>query len=76
MTDPEPPDLGDLNRLRLLGALTDMVVAERRTAILQLLAAFDLVGLSGPILERAAEPFPTHVATLDALHLASAIELR
>lgn len=65
-----------IDRLRLLGAVTDAVVAERRTAISQLLAAFDLVSLSRPILERAADPFPTHVATLDALHLASAVELR
>lgn len=34
------------------------------------------MSLSRTILERAADPFPTHVATLDALHLASAIELR
>jgi predicted nucleic acid-binding protein len=34
------------------------------------------VELSAPVLERALEPFPVPVRTLDALHLASALFLR
>ncbi len=35
--------------------------------------AIDLVSISGGILRRAAEPFPTAIKTLDAIHLATAI---
>jgi predicted nucleic acid-binding protein len=35
--------------------------------------AIDLVSISGGILQRAAEPFPTLIKTLDAIHLATAL---
>ena len=41
-----------------------------------LLARLAFLELSHPVLERALEPFPTPVRTLDALHLASAAFLR
>jgi predicted nucleic acid-binding protein len=41
-----------------------------------LLLRLDLLELVGPVLERALEPFPTPVRTLDALHLASMDFLR
>lgn len=40
------------------------------------LAAVDLVRLRPPILARAADPFPTALGTLDALHLATALVWR
>lgn len=41
-----------------------------------LLFRLDLLELAPPVLERALEPFPTTVRTLDALHLASMDFLR
>jgi hypothetical protein len=51
-------------------------VAERRAAVLRRLEAFDLVRVDEAVLERAAEPFPTTIGSLDAIHLASAILAR
>jgi hypothetical protein len=41
-----------------------------------LIGRIALLELAPPVLERALEPFPTDVRTLDALHLASAEFLR
>ena len=41
-----------------------------------LLLRLDLLELAPPVVERALEPFPTSVRTLDALHLASIDFLR
>jgi predicted nucleic acid-binding protein len=68
--------LRTIERYRLVGAIDDAVVAERRGAVLDMLGAFDLVAITGPILDRAADSFPTSVATLDAIHLATALLLR
>lgn len=65
-----------IDRYRLLGALDDTKVAERRAAVLDILSAFRLTSISPSILERAADPFPTSVATLDAIHLATALHMR
>ena len=65
-----------IERLRLQGLIDDDTVAYRRAGILDTLTRFRLIEPSRIILERAAEPFPVHVATLDALHLATALELR
>lgn len=65
-----------IERLRLQGLIDDETVAQRRAAILDTLSRFRLVEPSRVILERAAEPFPVHVATLDSIHLATALELR
>jgi predicted nucleic acid-binding protein len=64
----------DLARLQL--GLADEAVAERRAGVLDCLRAFELVRLDRAVLERAAEPFPTALGTLDALHLASALAAR
>jgi len=65
-----------IERYRLSNALDDSHVAERRAAILDLLQAFDLAAITESILDRAGDPFPTSVATLDAIHLATALQLR
>jgi predicted nucleic acid-binding protein len=65
-----------LERLRHTGALGDDTIAERRVAVLDTLSRFRLVEASRTILERTADPFPVYVATLDAIHLATALELR
>jgi predicted nucleic acid-binding protein len=45
-------------------------------AVRELLARIDFIELTPPVLERALEPFPVLVRTLDALHLASLEFLR
>jgi uncharacterized protein len=65
--------LRTLDRLRLRARLADAEVAGRRAAILQLIASLDLVEIDALVLERAAQPMPTELGTLDAIHLATAL---
>ncbi|MBA2255284.1 MAG: hypothetical protein H0W07_09240 [Chloroflexi bacterium] len=61
-----------IDRARLRLRLDDGDVAWRRSAVLEAIENFDLVPVSTAVLERAAEPFPTMIGSLDAIHLASA----
>ena len=65
--------LRSLDRLRLRAQLTDAEVATRRSAILSLIASLELVDLDDAVLDRASQPMPTELGTLDAIHLATAI---
>ena len=65
--------LRTLDRLRLRASLSDEEVATRRATILQLVASLELVELDEVVPERAAQPMPTELGTLDALHLATAV---
>jgi len=65
--------LRTLDRLRLRTKLADAEVASRRAAILSLVASLELVDLDGGVLDRAAQPMPTELGTLDAIHLATAL---
>lgn len=65
-----------IDRLRLQGSLTTEEAATHRRAILEWLEAFDLVLLRPPVLNRASEPLPTPLGTLDAIHLATALVWR
>jgi predicted nucleic acid-binding protein len=65
--------LRTLDRLVRRGALDAADAAERRAAVYGLLEAVELVELAAPVLARAAQPFPTPLGTLDALHLATAL---
>ena len=65
-----------IDRLRLLGTLTNDEVIARSRAISEWLEAMDLVLLRPPVLSRASEPMPTPLGTLDALHLATALVWR
>ena len=65
-----------VERYRRMGVIDDATVADRRRAMLDAVKRFQLVDLSPAVLARAADPFPVHVATLDALHLATALEVR
>ena len=51
----------------------DPEVARRRATILQLLDSFELVELDAMVLDRASQPLPTELGTLDAIHLATAL---
>jgi predicted nucleic acid-binding protein len=65
-----------IDRARVQLRLADRAVSARRAALLEHLRAFELVGLQAAVLERAADPFPTSLGTLDAIHLASALLAR
>lgn len=65
--------LRTLDRLRLRAGLADADVASRRATILQVIASLELVEIDAVVLDRAAQPMPTELGTLDAIHLATAL---
>lgn len=62
-----------VDRLRLTGRIDDAAVATLSTQIRSVLARVSLIELGRDVLKRAAQPFPTVVRSLDAIHLAAAI---
>jgi hypothetical protein len=56
--------------------LDDESIAAQRNAILETIDSMRLISIDGLVLERAAEPFPTSLGSLDAIHLASALLAR
>ena len=62
-----------IDRLRLRGLLTTEEAAAHRLAIREWIESIDLVLLRPAVLNRAAEPLPVPLGTLDALHLATAL---
>jgi len=65
--------LRTLDRLRLRAKLSDVEVATRRAAILSLITSLELVEVDSAVLNRASQPMPTELGTLDAIHLATAL---
>jgi predicted nucleic acid-binding protein len=65
-----------LDRLRLQGSLTAEEASIRLRVVRDWLEAIDLVLLRPQVLNRASEPLPTPLGTLDALHLATALVWR
>src|SRR5258708_14724080 len=65
--------LRTLDRVRLRVNLSDIDVARRRATILALINSLELVEIDSSVLDRAAQPMPTELGTLDAIHLASAL---
>jgi len=65
-----------IDRARIRARLSDRAVAQQRAAVLGLLDTFDMLPLDPAVLERGAEPFPTLVSSLDAIHLATALLAR
>jgi predicted nucleic acid-binding protein len=65
--------LRTLDRLRLLVGSPDEEVARLRSTILALIDTLELVETDALVLDRAAQPMPTQLGTLDAIHLASAL---
>ena len=64
--------LRTLDRLRIVERIPDDALASRREAIFGILATLSVVEVAGSILDRAAQPLPTALGTLDAIHLATA----
>ena len=65
-----------IDRARTKGLTDDLAAARDRTAVLEALSAFSLLAVTDAVLQRAADPFPTALGTLDAIHLATALEFR
>lgn len=65
-----------IDRLRLQGVLTTEDAAARLVVVADWLEAIDLVLLRAPVLDRASEPLPTPLGTLDAIHLATVLTWR
>jgi predicted nucleic acid-binding protein len=65
--------LRTLDRVRLRVNLSDIEIARRRATILALIDSLELVEIDSSVLDRAAQPMPTELGTLDAIHLASAL---
>lgn len=65
--------LRTLDRLRLRARVPDAEVATRRATVLALIASLELVDVDTLVLDRAAQPMPTEIGTLDAIHLATAL---
>ncbi len=68
--------LRTIDRARIRLRLSDDEVALRREGVLAALGGFHIARLGAAVLERAADPFPTLVRTLDAIHLATALLVR
>jgi predicted nucleic acid-binding protein len=68
--------LRTLDRLRLAENLEDEEIARRREAVFRLLEEMIVIEPGRPILTRAAQPLPTPLGTLDAIHLATALVWR
>ncbi len=64
--------LRTLDRLRVVERIPDEDFASRRQAIFGLLDTLAVVDVAGVVLDRAAQPLPTALGTLDAIHLATA----
>ena len=62
-----------IHRRRLAGEIDDAQVAQATEALYALLEHLGVIFLDSTVLARAAGPFPSHVRTLDAIHLASAL---
>lgn len=65
--------LRTLDRLRLRVKLDDAEIARRRGKILELIESVEIVEIDAIVLERASQPMPTEIGTLDAIHLATAL---
>jgi len=65
--------LRTLDRFRIRAKLPDPEIAHRRAAILKLINSLELIEIDPIVLERASQPMPTELGTLDAIHLASAL---
>ena len=65
--------LRTLDRLRLREGLADEDLVVRREAVYRLTEEMEIVEPAGVVLERASQPMPTPLGTLDAIHLATAL---
>jgi predicted nucleic acid-binding protein len=65
--------LRTLDRMRLRGALSVEELAQHREAVYRMTEETTLVEPTRAVLQRAAQPLPTPLGTLDAIHLSTAM---
>jgi predicted nucleic acid-binding protein len=65
-----------VDRTRLTAGIDDQQVAQLRRDIDVIHRVFHVLPVSEHVLARAGDAFPTVVGTLDAIHLATAMQLR
>lgn len=65
-----------IDRARLSGQLGDIAVATARQRVDELFESIELVAIDRRVLRRAAQPMPTTLRSLDAIHIASALSVR
>lgn len=65
-----------IDRIRIANRFSDEVYLEYIRRFFLFLEKIDMIPIQREILNRAAQPFPTVLGTLDAIHLASAIVYR
>jgi predicted nucleic acid-binding protein len=65
--------LRTFDRLRVEGILDERRLSAARESLYRALASFEVIEVSRTVLSRAAQPTPTALGTLDAIHLASAM---
>ncbi len=68
--------LRTIDRARIQLQLPDDAVSRQRADVLEAIEGINLIRLTNLVLDRASEPFPTLLGSLDALHLASALLVR
>ncbi len=72
-----PLELGRvIDRYRLLGTIDDSEVVQLHQQSQLALRSLNLVAMTDAILDRAASAMPTVLGSLDAIHLATALELK
>jgi predicted nucleic acid-binding protein len=64
-----------IDRTRLAGDIDDEQVEQLQRESRKLLRSIEVIALSERVLQRAAGPMPTALGSLDAIHLATALEL-
>ena len=65
--------LRTLDRLRLRGLPSEREFVGWREGVFRLLHGADIIEVTRQVLQRAAQPMPTALGTLDAIHLATAL---
>ena len=65
--------LKTLDRLRIVEAVPEGEIAVRRQTVYRIVEALEIVEPSRVVLNRAAQPLPITLGTLDAIHLATAL---
>lgn len=68
--------LRTVDRFRHVEGLSEEEISRRRAAVFALLEPIELVTPNRGIVVRASNPFPTLLASLDAIHLATALAWR
>ena len=68
--------LRTLDRLRIVDGIPETDIATRRHGVYRIMEALEVVEATRVILNRASQPVPTTLGTLDAIHLATALVWR